>query len=162
MTGRDSSCSSDEEYWIVTYVSSATENDDQQQQRPEAAHHRRRGEALSPAATASGSPHPRPCRARRGEWTDFQRARRGGVQAFSLLLLLLLPLLPHSSLLPLLLGCAGALKHSGSAECRAEGAGKANYDQKSLPRHFYFSPQCKPTPPRDLSALPSSAAGLLL
>lgn len=99
-------------------MSTAAENDDQQQQWPEAAHHRRGGEALSPAATASGSPHPRPCRARRGEWTDFQRARRGGVQAFSLLLL---SLLPHSSLLPLLLGCAGALKHSCSAECRAEG-----------------------------------------
>ena len=68
---------------VVTYVSSAAESDDQQQHWPEAAHQRRRGEALSPAATASGSPHPRPCRARRGEWTDLQRARRGGVQASS-------------------------------------------------------------------------------
>lgn len=107
----------------LTYVCTAAESDDQQQQWPEAAHRRRGGEALSPAATASGSPHPCPCRARRGEWTDLQRARTGGVQAFSLLLLLvllLLPLLPHSSLLPLVLGCAGALKHSCSAECRAE------------------------------------------
>ena len=70
---------------VVTYVSSAAESDDQQQQWPEAAHRRRGGEALSPAATASGSPHPRPCRARRGEWTDLQRARRGGVQASSFL-----------------------------------------------------------------------------
>lgn len=107
------------EVWLVTYVSTATESDDQQQQWPEAAHQRRGGEALSPAATASGSPHPRPCRARRGERTDLQKARRGGVQASSLLLLLL-SLLPHSSLLPLLLGCAGALKHSCSAKCWAE------------------------------------------
>ena len=90
---------------LVTYMSTEAENDDQQQQWPEAAHYRRGSEALSPAATASGSPHPRPCRARRGEWTDLQGARRGGVQAFPLLLL---PLLPHSSLLPRLLGYAGA------------------------------------------------------
>lgn len=115
-----SSCSS-VEVSLITYVSTAAESDDQQQQWPETAHQRRRGEALSPAATASSSPHPRPCRARRGERTGLQGARRGGVQAFSLLLLLLLllPLLLHSSLLPPLLGCAGALKHSCSAECRA-------------------------------------------
>lgn len=100
-------------------MSTAAENDGQQQQWQEAAHQSRGGEALSLAATASGSPHPRPYRARRGEWTDLQRARRGVVQALSLLLYL--PLLPHSSLLPLLLGCAGALKHSCSAECRVEG-----------------------------------------
>lgn len=118
MTLCHSSCFS-VEVSLITYVSTATESDDQQQQWPETAHQRRRGEALSPAATASSSPHPRPCRARRGERTGLQGARRGGVQAFSLLLLLLLPLLPHSSLLPPLLGCAGALKHSCSAECRA-------------------------------------------
>lgn len=141
----------------LTYVSTAAQSDDQQQQWPEAAHHRRGGEALSPAATASGSPHPRPCRARRGEWPDFQRARTGGVQAFSLLLL---PLLLHSSLLPLLLGCAGALKHSCSTECRAEGGGKAKRGQKkqSTTRShfddtFTFSPIQIQTP-RDLSALP--------
>ncbi|KAF3850902.1 hypothetical protein F7725_012674, partial [Dissostichus mawsoni] len=57
-------------------VSTAADSDDQQQQWPEAAHQRRGDEALSPAATASGSPHPRPCRARRGEWTVFRKARR--------------------------------------------------------------------------------------
>lgn len=143
--------------WLVTYVSTATERDDQQQQWPEAAHQRRGGEALSPAATASGSPHPRPCRARRGERTDLQKARRGGVPASSLLLLLLPPL-PHSSLLPLLLGCAGALKHSCSAKCRAEVAerqrrqgGKQSRGTSHSDDTFTFPP-VQIHAPRDLSA----------
>lgn len=131
----------------LTYVSTAAESDDQQQQWPEAAHQKRGGEALSPAATASGSPHPRPCRARRGEWTDLQGARRGGVQAFSLLLLLLLP---HSSLLPLLLGCA--LKHSCSAECRAEGVERQREEENKVqgevtPTTLLLFPPYKSTPP---------------
>lgn len=58
---------------MVTYVSTAAQSDDQQQQWPEATHQRRGGEALSPAATASSSPHARPCRSRRGERTDLQK-----------------------------------------------------------------------------------------
>lgn len=104
-------------WFIVTYVRTAAESDDQQQQRPQPAHHRGGSEALSPAVTASGSPHPRPCRARRGEWAESQRAGTAGVQASSPPLL---PLLPHSFLRPLLLGCVGSLKHSCSAECRVE------------------------------------------
>lgn len=115
---------------VVTYVSTAAESDDQQQQWPEATHQRRGGEALSPAATASSSPHARPCRSRRGERTNFQKARRRSVRASSLLLRL--PLLPHSSLLPLHLGCAGALKHSCCAECRAEVAGRQRLEGRKV------------------------------
>lgn len=124
-------CSNEaEEVPVVTYVSTAAESDDQQQQWPEATHRRRGGEALSPAATASSSPHARPCRSRRGERTNFQKARRRSVRASSLLLRL--PLLPHSSLLPLHLGCAGALKHSCCAECRAEVAGRQRLEGKKV------------------------------
>lgn len=117
---------------VVTYVSTAAQSDDQQQQRPKATHQSRGGEALSPAATASSSPHARPCRSRRGERTNLQKTRRRrrrriGVRAFSLLLLL-----PHSSLLPLLLGCAGALKHSCSAKCRAEAAASQRLEAKKV------------------------------
>lgn len=111
---------------VVTYVSTAAESDDQQQQWPETTHQRRGGEALSPAATASSSPHARPCRSRRGERTNLQKARRRSVRASSLL-----PV-PHSSLLPLHLGCAGALKPSCSAECRAEVAGSQRLEGKKV------------------------------
>lgn len=155
-------CSNEaEEVPVVTYVSTAAESDDQQQQWPEATHQRRGGEALSPAATASSSPHARPCRSRRGERTNFQKARRRSVRASSLLLRL--PLLPHSSLLPLHLGCAGALKHSCCAEWNA---GRRQRDAKdwrerkykSIWPHFYF-PQVQIRGPRDLTCAPS-ATGL--
>lgn len=127
---------------LVTYVSSAAESDDQQQQWPQATHQSRGGEALSPAATASDSPHARPCRSRGGERTNLQKARRRRKRSVRASSLLLLPLLPHSSLLPLHLGCAGALKHSCSAECRAEVAGSQRLEgkekYKSVRRHFHF------------------------
>lgn len=94
---------------LTNVLCSADESGDQQQDWPEAAHCGQGGEALSPSA--SGSPHPCPCRARRGEWTGLRKARTGVVRASSRLPLLL-PLLPHFGLLALLLGCAGALKHS--------------------------------------------------
>lgn len=126
------------------------ENDDEQQQWQEAPHQRRGGEALSlAAATASGSPHPRPCRARRGEWTELRRARRGVVQAFSLLLLQ--SLLPHTSLLPLLLWCAGALKPSCSAECRVEGVERQRQKENKVraevtPTTLSLVPRINPHP----------------
>lgn len=151
---------------LVTYVSSAAESDDHQQQWPQATHQSRGGEALSPAATASGSPHARPCRSRRGDRTNLQKARRRrrrrrrSVRASSLLLL---PLLPHSSLLPLHLGCAGALKHSCSAEWRAEVAGSQRLEGKESTSQsddtFTFS-RYKIRAPRD-STYALSATGLL-
>lgn len=70
-----------------------------------------------------------------------RKARRRGVRASSLLLLL-----PHSSLLPLHLGCAGALKHSCSAERRAEVAGRPRLEGKKVqvsPMTLLLSPGTK-------------------
>lgn len=147
-------------------MSTAAETDDQQQQRPEAAHRRRGREALSPAVTASGSPHPRPCRARRGEWTESRGAGTGGVQASSPPLL---SLLPHSFLRLLLLGCVGALKHSCSAECRAEEEEgkeeKAKGEKKENKVRSHFPPTTLvlfSQLPRVLGALAGSAVRLFL
>ena len=60
-------------------MSPVAESEEKQRQRPQAGHHRRRDEALSPAVTASGSPHPRPCRPRRGEEVALSGGKgRGG------------------------------------------------------------------------------------
>lgn len=125
----------------VTYVGGAAQRDDEQSQWPEAARRGRGGEALGPAATASGSPHPRPC-----------RARRAGVQGLLLLLLLspsssfslLLPpppppRPPRSCLRALLLGCAGALKHCCSSHEGPQSRGEQVTFTFCVRKHPHFS-----------------------
>lgn len=134
---------------VVTYVSTAAQSGDQQHQRPQATHQSRGGEALSPAATASSSPHARPCRSRRGEGTDLQKGEEERCAG-----LLTSPSSASSSSLfspsspPRVRRGMKAQLNAGRRKGDWGGRREGGRKCKSV-RHFYFFPG---TNPRDLTS----------